>query len=95
MFDSSNENPELIWNDATRTKVKRVIDDEVVKLYEQHVKDPTAKWNTTSLADKSCAYGESISGELVVGGIFVRLFVENPGWSVRHPKQFATELIEK
>lgn len=95
MFDSSNENPELIWNDATRQKVKGIIDGEVTKLYEQHIKDPSAKWNTTSLADKSCAYGDSISGELVVGGVFVRLFVENPGWSVRHPKQFATELIEK
>uniref|UniRef100_A0A8R1HPJ1 J domain-containing protein n=1 Tax=Caenorhabditis japonica TaxID=281687 RepID=A0A8R1HPJ1_CAEJA len=95
MFDSSNENPELIWNEATRAKVKGIIDQEVIKLYDQHVNDPTAKWNTTSLADKNCAYGDSISGELVVGGVFVRLFVENPGWSVRHPKQFATELIEK
>lgn len=95
MFDSSNENPELIWNETTRQKVKGIIDQEVARLYEQHIKDPTAKWNTTSLADKSCAYGDSISGELVVGGVFVRLFVENPGWAVRHPKQFATELIEK
>ncbi|CAB3410631.1 unnamed protein product [Caenorhabditis bovis] len=95
MFDSSNENPELIWNDATRTKVKNVIDAEVGRLYEQHLKDPAFKWNTTNLADKECAYGDSISGELIVGGVFVRLFVENPGWAVRHPKHFATELIEK
>ncbi|CAI5438006.1 unnamed protein product [Caenorhabditis angaria] len=95
MFDSSNENPELIWNDATRVKVKGIIDEEARKLCEQHLKDPTFKWNTTNLADKECAYGDSISGELVVGGVFVRLFVENPGWSVRHPKHFATELIEK
>ncbi|CAD6190910.1 unnamed protein product [Caenorhabditis auriculariae] len=95
MFDSTNENPELIWNDATRKKVRDVIETEAAKLYDEHIKNPLAKWNTTSLADTACAYGDSVSGELVVGGVFVRLFVENPAWSVRHPKHFATELIEK
>ncbi|CCG58567.1 Protein CBR-RME-8, isoform b [Caenorhabditis briggsae] len=95
MFDSSNEHPELIWNENTRKKVKEIIDKEVETLYQKHIKDPTAKWNTTTLSDDYCAYGDSISGELVVGGVFIRLFVENPGWPVRHPKEFARELIEK
>lgn len=36
-----------------------------------------------------------IAGELVVGGVFIRLFNANPSWTVRHPKQFATELMER
>uniref|UniRef100_A0A0K0D062 Armadillo repeat-containing protein 7 n=1 Tax=Angiostrongylus cantonensis TaxID=6313 RepID=A0A0K0D062_ANGCA len=42
-----------------------------------------------------CAYGDSLTGELVVGGVFLRLYVANPAWAVRHPRQFTTELIEK
>lgn len=36
-----------------------------------------------------------MSGELVVGGVFLRLFIANSSWQVRHPKQFATELLER
>jgi hypothetical protein len=36
-----------------------------------------------------------LSGELIVGGVFIRLFNDNPSYTVRHPKQFATELMEK
>lgn len=43
---------------------------------------------------KPCAY-ESLCKEYVVGGIYIRLFIANPSWTVRHPKQFATELVEQ
>lgn len=33
--------------------------------------------------------------ELVVGGVFLRLYIANPAWTVRHPRQFATELMEQ
>ena len=36
-----------------------------------------------------------IEGEMVVGGVFLRLFVANPGWVLRKPKEFMTELLEK
>jgi len=36
-----------------------------------------------------------IEGEVVVGGVFLRLFVANPGWVLRRPKEFVTELLEK
>lgn len=34
-------------------------------------------------------------GEMVVGGVFLRLFIANPGWVLRKPKEFLTELLEK
>lgn len=43
----------------------------------------------------ACAYADVMAGELVVGGVFLRLFIANPSWQVRHPKQFATELMER
>ncbi|RCN30254.1 hypothetical protein ANCCAN_23982 [Ancylostoma caninum] len=95
MFDSTNENPELIWNEATRVKVRQIIERGVDELYRAQSSNPDHKWDTGSLSDNSCAYADSVTGELVVGGVFVRLYVANPAWAVRHPRQFATELIEK
>ncbi len=36
-----------------------------------------------------------VQGELIVGGVFLRLFISNPGWVLRRPKDFLTELMEK
>lgn len=36
-----------------------------------------------------------MDNELVIAGVFLRLFIANPSWQVRHPKQFTAELIEK
>lgn len=33
------------------------------------------------------------SHEIIVSGVFVRLFVENPGWVLRKPKEFLTDLF--
>lgn len=32
--------------------------------------------------------------ELVISGVFVRLFIANPGWVLRKPKEFLVELFE-
>lgn len=32
---------------------------------------------------------------MIIGGVYLRLFISNPSWNVRHPRQFATELMEK
>ncbi|VDM52100.1 unnamed protein product, partial [Angiostrongylus costaricensis] len=95
MFDSTNENPELIWNEATRTKVRCVIEQGMEELYRAQSVNPNHKWDISSLSDDMCAYGDSLTGELVVCGVFLRLYVANPAWAVRHPRQFTTELIEK
>ncbi|GMR56372.1 hypothetical protein PMAYCL1PPCAC_26567, partial [Pristionchus mayeri] len=96
MFDSTSENPELIWNDASRQAVKSSIENAIKKLAEKHATDEDAKWDMSLIGgDDWCAYGDSVSGELVVGGVFIRLFIANPGWAVRHPRQFATELTER
>lgn len=32
--------------------------------------------------------------EVIVGGVYLRLFVANPGWTLRKPKEFLSELME-
>ena len=36
----------------------------------------------------------SLQNEIVVSGVFIRLFVANPGWVLRKPKEFLTDLFE-
>ncbi|GFR63073.1 LOW QUALITY PROTEIN: DnaJ-like protein subfamily C member 13 [Elysia marginata] len=92
MFEGSHENPELIWNDEAREKVCTM----VIKLREKHVQaqrqDANAKW---SLSDDFQVVYSDAAGEVVVGGVFLRLFIANPAWVLRRPKEFLTELMEQ
>lgn len=51
-----------------------------------------AKWSIPE--DFEVIYSDA-QGELVVGGVFLRLFVKNPAWVLRRPREFLTELLEK
>ena len=35
-----------------------------------------------------------MEGQLYVGGVFVKLFVKQPNWGLRNPKEFCTALLE-
>jgi DnaJ homolog subfamily C member 13 len=37
---------------------------------------------------------EITTEELVVSGVYLRLFVANPGWTLRKPKQFLSDLLD-
>lgn len=32
--------------------------------------------------------------ELVIGGVYLRIFIANPAWTLRKPKEFLSELME-
>lgn len=36
----------------------------------------------------------SPSNETIVSGVYLRLFNNNPGWNVRRPKEFLSELLD-
>ena len=54
--------------------------------------NPAARW---ILSEGFSVVYADIEGEMVVGDVFLRLFVANPGWVLRKPKEFITELLEK
>ena len=35
-----------------------------------------------------------VTNELVISGIYVRLFIANPGWVLRKPREFLSDLLE-
>lgn len=39
------------------------------------------------------AYGAG-QGELAVGGVFLRIFIAQPGWVLRKPREFLVSLLE-
>ncbi|CAG2229949.1 DNAJC13 [Mytilus edulis] len=92
MYEGTHENPELIWNEESRDKVS----DVVKKLKNNHFKaqreNPDSRW---SLREDFAVVYTDVAGELTIGGVFLRLFIANPGWVLRKPKEFLTELMEK
>ncbi|KAK3083199.1 hypothetical protein FSP39_016526 [Pinctada imbricata] len=92
MFEGTHENPELIWNDESREKVS----DTVKKLKDRHYlaqrDNADARW---TLSEDFAVVYTDVEGELTIGGVFLRLFIANPGWVLRKPKEFLTELMEK
>jgi DnaJ family protein C protein 13 len=49
---------------------------------------------TWRLPDDAALAAPTRSGEPIVGGVYLRLFVGNPGWVVRRPKEFLSELMD-
>lgn len=60
--------------------------------YKAQRENPDTRWGLTE--DFSVVYSD-VQGELTIGGVFLRLFIANPGWVLRKPKEFLTELMEK
>lgn len=88
MFETVHENPELIWNDAVRDRVSMAVARMAESFYQQQ------KENTKILWKDPETLAEITSSELVVSGVYLRLFVQNPAWTLRKPKQFLADLLD-
>ena len=92
MFEGTHENPELIWNDESREKVSDVVKKLKNSHFKAQLENPDTRW---SLREDFAVVYTDVQGELTIGGVFLRLFIANPGWVLRKPKEFLTELMEK
>lgn len=88
MFETVHENPELIWNDKVRERVSMAVAKMADGFYQQQ------KQNTRILWRDPDTLAEIVSSELVVSGVYLRLFVQNPAWTLRKPKQFLADLLD-
>jgi DnaJ family protein C protein 13 len=99
LFETTHENPELIWNDHTREMTCERIGKQLNEFYSRQRVSPTEiKW---SVDDAYQLLGDDEEtqrirqSELLVAGVYVRLLIANPGWVVRRPKEFLTELLSR
>eukprot|EP01135_Chromosphaera_perkinsii_P007978 Nk52_evm50s1073 gene=Nk52_evmTU50s1073 len=91
MFNETHENPELIWNEEARSKVKYVVSTMRKELLSKQQEDSSVAFKLP--AEFRVLYGD-LQGELCVEGVFVRLYNKQPGWSLRNPRQFLVGLLD-
>ncbi|XP_017781227.1 PREDICTED: dnaJ homolog subfamily C member 13 [Nicrophorus vespilloides] len=91
MFEQANEHPELIWDQDAKDRVCVT----VARLRREHqssqAQDPTMLWK---LPDINGVSNVANPNEFVVAGVYVRIFISNPAWTLRKPKEFLSELME-
>eukprot|EP00795_Rhopilema_esculentum_P013369 gene13369-4225_t len=92
MFEANHENPELIWNDEARERVSATVKRMKDNHYIAQKDDPYVTWKLPD--DFSITY-DDVEGELVVGGVFLRLFIAQPNWVLRKPKDFMVSIMDK
>ncbi|KAH9580066.1 DnaJ domain [Trypanosoma melophagium] len=83
------ETPELVWNKERKARFVEICTACQSDIFELLEHDPTAYWKIPEniLAE---------SGEdLQIGGVYLKLYLSQPGWSVRKPKEFLLALLEK
>ncbi|GBP27281.1 DnaJ homolog subfamily C member 13 [Eumeta japonica] len=96
MFDSQHEHPELVWDDAARRRVVASIAAERDRHQSSQLRDANLVFETREM--EHAQNGEEAwapPGEVVVGGVYLRLYLQNPQWSVRSPKRFLQELLHE
>lgn len=54
----------------------------------------TQKENPKILWKDSDTLQDITTTELVVSGVYLKLFISNPGWTLRKPKQFLSDLLD-
>ncbi|XP_058807941.1 dnaJ homolog subfamily C member 13 isoform X2 [Phymastichus coffea] len=90
MFETKQENPELIWDDDTKAKVQK----SITELKEEYYNLQSQNHNAVLKLPETQNNLNSITNEPVVGGVYLRLFISSPAWAVRKPKEFLSELMD-
>ncbi|KAG7262176.1 hypothetical protein CRUP_034712 [Coryphaenoides rupestris] len=91
IFEGTHENPELIWNDGSRETVSTTVREMMLEHFKQQKDNPDVNWRLPE--EFTVAYGAG-QGELEVGGVFLRIFIAQPGWVLRKPREFLVSLLE-
>lgn len=88
MFESVHEHPELIWNDKIRDNVIESVCSHSNDFWQCQVSNPNHAWKDPEILK------DITTSELVVSGVYLKLFVSNPSWTLRRPKQFLSDLLD-
>lgn len=91
MFDTWQENPELVWNARRKERVVSTLSQAVSSVRELLHSDRTAVWR---IPEDTVVLGEGVD-DMQVGGVYLQLFIKQPMWSVRKPRDFLQGLLEK
>ena len=90
LYDNNQENPELIWNSEIRQHIGSSVSKLTRQIYDEQERDPSYNWQMNSNFNLLNAFDQD---ELVIAGVYLRLFNQNPTWVLRKPRDFLTELM--
>uniref|UniRef100_A0AAZ3QI49 J domain-containing protein n=1 Tax=Oncorhynchus tshawytscha TaxID=74940 RepID=A0AAZ3QI49_ONCTS len=93
IFEGTHENPELIWNDGSRETVSTTVREMMLEYATTFFSHSVTHPPTPLPEEFTVAYGAG-QGELAVGGVFLRIFIAQPGWVLRKPREFLVSLLE-
>jgi hypothetical protein len=68
----------------------------VFRHQSDQVRDPNVTFEDRETAERASSGIDAEwapPGEVVVGGVYLKLFLQNPHWSLRSPKRFLQELL--
>ncbi|XP_065888581.1 dnaJ homolog subfamily C member 13-like [Dysidea avara] len=102
-----NRYTELIWNDDAREKVSEIAETMTNKyvclsvcpllcfvcVHIQVKEDPSLSWKLPD--DFTVPSPSQVEGEVEVGGVYLRLFIQQPSWVLRKPKEFLVAILDK
>lgn len=90
LLDSEQENPELLWNESQRRQLASNVRAMCRQLYQ------SIRSNPLVLAPPLPPPPPVLSTrEILVAGVYLRLFAQNTGWNLRKPKQFLSGLLDE
>ncbi|XP_023317683.1 dnaJ homolog subfamily C member 13 isoform X2 [Trichogramma pretiosum] len=90
MFETQHENPELIWDDETKAKVCASVSELKSEFYKLQKNDEKVILKLPENKNNI----DIAKNEVVIGGVYIRLFISNPAWVLRKPKEFLSELMD-
>jgi len=86
LMNSNTQNPNLIWDNSTRTELRAYLENERDYLYKKGVcqDEFLGQRFTFSVFEK----------ELIIGDIYARIYNEMPSYNLVDPKKFCIDLLD-
>lgn len=91
LYDENQENPELIWTDASRVTLNEQLTKMISNLHETQLANPSSTWKLNADYELSLTID---NGEFRIAGVYLRLYNQSPGWILSRPKDFLLGLFE-
>ena len=84
-FTTECRTPELIWNDEMALQFRQAVGEQLDLLHTRQLEDSTAR---LELDPAHQVEYSALDDEIYIGGIYVRLFLQNPQFDIRRPEKF-------
>jgi len=91
IFDSNAENPELIWSDGMRSELRAALEHLSDECLAAQRADPLTGFQ---VADTCRVDYPQLADELCIGGVYIRLLLEQPAWQLHNPRAFLEALLQ-